>query len=73
MQQALEFETPKPILTMTISDVAKLFKVSINTIKRMCEDGIFTALQTKKNSRIRFSAEDVTAIYNKYIKGEKLC
>lgn len=73
MQQALNFEPPKPILTMTISDVAKLFKVSINTIKKMSEDGIFTALQTKKNSRIRFSAEDVTATYNKYIKGEKLC
>lgn len=71
--QQLNFEPPKPILTMTISDVAKLFKVSINTIKKMSEDGIFTALQTKKNSRIRFSAEDVTATYNKYIKGEKLC
>lgn len=71
--QQLNFEPPKPILTMTISDVAKLFKVSINTIKRMTEDGIFTALQTKKNSRIRFSAEDVTGVYNKYIKGEKLC
>lgn len=71
--QQLNFEPPKPILTMSISDVAKLFKVSINTIKKMSEDGIFTALQTKKNSRIRFSAEDVTAIYNKYIKGEKLC
>ena len=73
MQPALNFEPPKPILTMSISDVAKLFKVSINTIKKMSEDGIFTALQTKKNSRIRFSAEDVTATYNKYIKGEKLC
>lgn len=71
--QQLNFEPPKPILTMSISDVAKLFKVSINTIKKMSEDGIFTALQTKKNSRIRFSAEDVTCIYNKYIKGEKLC
>ena len=71
--QQLNFEPPKPILTMSISDVAKLFKVSINTIKKMAEDGIFTALQTRKNSRIRFSAEDVTAIYNKYIKGEKLC
>ena len=71
--QQLNFEPPKPILTMSISDVAKLFKVSINTIKKMSEDGIFTALQTKKNSRIRFSAEDVTGVYNKYIKGEKLC
>lgn len=71
--QQLNFEPPKPILTMSISDVAKLFKVSSNTIKRMTEDGIFTALQTKKNSRIRFSAEDVTCIYNKYIKGDKLC
>lgn len=71
--QQLNFEPPKPILTMSISDVAKLFKVSINTIKKMSEDGIFTALQTRKNSRIRFSAEDVTATYNKYIKGEKLC
>ena len=47
--QQLNFEPPKPILTMSISDVAKLFKVSINTIKKMSEDGIFTALQTRKN------------------------
>ena len=50
--QQLNFEPPKPILTMSISDVAKLFKVSSNTIKRMCEDGIFTALQSRKNLMI---------------------
>lgn len=54
----------RPISTMlTTSEVARIFKVHVNTIRRWSEKGILKSYRTGPRGDRRFRREDVAVLY----------